>query len=360
MTAVAAFKPPAEGTRVALRRTLAKWRKGLFGSPLNIAITLGYALFAATVLWPFVRWAFVDAVFTGPRAACDDRTGACWIFVIEKARFLVFALYPRDLDGQAAAATALIAASLVLMAVPRLWGRKLVALVIAGFAGAIGLMGGTLTGHPVATQNWGGFPLTVLLSAAGFLGAFPLGIVLALARRSRMGLIRLLAVAFIEGFRGVPMIAVLYVSTLVFPLMVPEGASIDKLLRAQIAIILFVAAYMAEIVRSGLQSVETSQLEGGRALGLTDRQTMQLIILPQALRRVIPSFVNLAIGLFLDTTLVTVIGLFDFLNTARAAATDPNWLGFYNEAFTVAAIVYFTISAAGSRYSLWLERRLKV
>lgn len=201
--------------------------------------------------------------------------------------------------------------------------------------------------------------MTVLLSVIGFAGAFPLGVGLALARRSEMRLLRWMAIGFIEVMRGVPLIAVLYVSTLIFPLMLPAGMAIDKLARAQVAIILFVAAYMAEIVRAGLQSLPAGQYEASRALGLSWWMMMRLVILPQALKAVIPAFVNLAIGLFLDTTLVIVIGLFDFLNTARVATTDANWNGYYNEAYTFVAIVYFSVSYAASRYSLWLEGRLR-
>jgi general L-amino acid transport system permease protein len=185
-----------------------------------------------------------------------------------------------------------------------------------------------------------------------------LAIALALARRSRMGLLRMMAVVVIESVRGVPLIAVLYVSTLLFPLMLPAGATIDKLLRAQVAIVIFIAAYMAENVRAGLQAVPKGQLEAAQALGLPWAKAMRLVVLPQALRAVIPSFVNLGIGLFLDTTLVIVIGLFDFLNTAKVAATDPKWLGFYDESYLFVALVYFTICFGGSRYSLWLEARL--
>ena len=169
---------------------------------------------------------------------------------------------------------------------------------------------------------------------------------------------RILPTIFIEIVRGVPLIAVLYVAILLFPLMLPQGAAIDKLLRVQIALMLFVSANLAEIIRAGLQSVPPGQYEAARALGLGGWLSLRLVVLPQALRVAIPSFVNLAIGLLQDTTLVLVIGLFDFLNTARAAAADPTWLGFYDEAFCFVAMVYFVVCFIGSRYSLWLEGRL--
>jgi general L-amino acid transport system permease protein len=334
------------------------WRKGLFGSPTNLAITSVFAAFLAFVVWPFARWAIVDATWAGTAETCAMHGGACWAFIVEKARFIAFGLYPRDLHWQPAAATALIIVLVVATGAPWFWRRGLVTAWLITIALAVAVMSGAVTGHPVATDKWGGFPLTVLLAVVGFAGAFPIGVALALARRSKLGLLRALSVAFIECVRGVPLIAVLYVSTLLFPLMLPAGASIDKFLRAQIAVVLFVAAYMAEIVRAGLQSVPKGQSEAAQALGLSWWATMRLVVLPQALRAVIPAFVNLGIGLFLDTTLVIVIGLFDFLNTAKVAATDPQWLGFHDEAYLFVALVYFVICFGGSRYSLWLESRL--
>jgi len=300
----------------------------------------------------------IDATWTGNSEECRARSGACWAFIVEKARFIVFGLYPHELDWQAAGAVVIITALVVATALPALWRRHLIAVWFIAIGGAIALMSGTATGHPVSTSLWGGFPLTLLLAVVGFAAAFPLGVVLALGRQSRLRILRALAVAFIEALRGVPLIAVLYFSTLLLPLMLPAGVQIDKLLRAQVAIVLFISAYMAEIVRAGLQAVPSSQSEAASSLGLNGWMVMRLVILPQAFRAVIPSFVNLAIGLFLDTTLVIVIGLLDFLNTAKTAASDPSWIGFYNEGFFFAALVYFTICFGGSRYSLWLEQRL--
>ena len=340
-------------------RPLPGWVRGLAGSPANAAITAGFVLILAFVLLPLLRWAFIDATWGGTPASCAESRGACWAFIGEKLSFILFAFYPQGLRWQAGAATALILALIVITAMPRFWHPRLVVIWGLAIVVAVGLMSGEVTGHAVPTQKWGGFPLTMLLAVTALLAAFPLGVVLALGRRSRMGLIRALSVAFIELMRGVPMIAVLYVSTLLFPLMLPSGADIDKLLRAEVAITLFVAAYMAEIIRAGLQSVPRTQGDAASALGFTWWAAMRLIMLPQALRSVIPSFVNLGIGLFLDTTLVIVIGLFDFLNAARVSATDPLWLGFYNEAFAFAALVYFVFCIAGSRYSTWLETRLR-
>ncbi|WP_246663475.1 amino acid ABC transporter permease [Phyllobacterium endophyticum] len=192
-------------------------------------------------------------------------------------------------------------------------------------------MAGRLVGPRVPTGRWGGLALTLLISVVGFACAFPLAVLLALARRSKMGGLRTLSILFIEIVRGVPMIAILYVAMLLVPMMLPLGFSPEALIRAQIGLTLFVAAYLAEVVRAGLQSVPHGQLEAASALGFGYWRTIRLIILPQALRAVIPALVNLAIGIVLNSTLVAVIGIFDLLNAAKNAANDPVWLGFYDE-----------------------------
>nr|WP_234941808.1 amino acid ABC transporter permease [Ensifer adhaerens] len=219
-------------------------------------------------------------------------------------------------------------------------------------------MAGTLTPPEVSTNNWGGLPITLVVSIAGLAFAFPIALLLALARQSSMGIVRTLAIAFIETLRGVPMIAVLYVAMLIVPLALPSGAAIDKLLRAQIGVTLFFSAYLAEVIRAGLQVVPWGQREAALSLGLGYIQTIRLVVLPQALRAVIPAIVNLSIGIVLNTSLLAVIGIYDLLNAARTSATDPTWLGFYTEAYVFAAAVYFAICFTGSRYSIWLEKRL--
>jgi general L-amino acid transport system permease protein len=336
-----------------------QWRNELFGTRLNAALTLGTLALLAWAVPPVFRWAVLDATWTGTAETCAAGDGACWAFIGEKLRFMAFGPYPAELRWQPALATTLLLALVVASCVPRLWGRALPPAWIAAIAAAVLLMAGGITAPAVPTGKWGGAPLTVLLCVVGLAGAFPLAVLLAIARRSNMAVARLLATGFIEVVRGVPLIAVLYVATLMAPLMLPAGVAVDKLLRTQIAIILFAAAYMAEIIRAGLQAVPAGQYEAARALGLAFWPLMRLVVLPQALRTVIPSFVTLGIGILQDTTLVVVIGVFDFLNAVRTAATDPDWLGFYDEAFIFAAVVYFLLCFAASRYSLWLERRLQ-
>lgn len=341
---------------------LPPWRRlrtGLFGTPLNAAVTLACLVLLAWVVPPLLRWTLLDAVWVGPADRCADAAGACWAFIGEKLRYILFGFYDQDRHWRPAVASAILLALAVVSGMPLFWRRATLGLWVCGLAVAVLLLTGEPGGPAVPTERWSGLPVSLLLAAAGLVGAFPLAVLLALARRSRMGGVRTLAILFIEVTRGVPLIAVLYVATLLLPLMLPAGSAIDKLLRAQIAIILFVSAYLAEIIRAGLQAIPAGQHEAAQALGLGYWQAMRLVILPQALRTVIPSIVNLAIGLFQDTTLIIVIGLFDLLNTARTAAKDPAWLGFYDEAFGFVALIYLTVCVAASRYSLWLEHRLQ-
>lgn len=332
-------------------------RRDLAGTRGNLAITLALLGLAAWIVPPLWRWAVSEAVWSGDSARCAAAAGACWAFIGEKLNFILFGFYPPHLQWRALLALLLMAALVAATAWPRFWGRGLVALWAASVLGIPMLLLGWPGGEPVPTEKWGGLPVTFLLSIGAFAAAFPLAILLALGRRSRMGGLRLLSVIFIEVLRGVPFIAVLYAATLLFPLMLPAGSDIDKFLRAEVALTLFVAAYLAEVVRGGLQAIPVGQYEAAKSLGLSYWPSMRLVVLPQALRLVIPPLVNLAIGIFQDTTLVIIIGMFDFLNTARVSATDPNWLGFYNEAYAFAALVYFAVCFGASRYSLWLERR---
>lgn len=341
------------------RRVPPVWR-ALVGSKTNLAITLGFAVFAWIALMPALRWATIDATWTGTAATCAAGRGACWAFVGEKLRFILFGFYPPEEQGRAAAALAILAGLVIASALPRLWGRRLVVAWGLGLVAVVWLLGGGFGLTSVATDKWGGLPVTLLLSALAFAGALPLAVLLALARRSTMGGLRLAAIVFIETVRGVPFVTLLYAATLLFPLMLPAGASIDKFARAAVALSLFVAAYLAEIVRAGLQAVPKGQWEAAAALGLGWWTGLRLVVLPQALRVVIPAIVNLAIGIVQDTTLIVVVGMFELLASARAAATDPAWLGFWDEAYVAAAAVYFVLCFTAARWSLWLERHLRV
>lgn len=336
-----------------------RW-KLLSAHSANTTITF---LLVALLVWfglPILRWALLDAVWWGRADDCAAETaGACWAFVVIKLRFILFAFYPPDLQWRPALAVAATLLLLIVTAQPRFWGRNLVTVWLATLAAAWLLVSGTVIGPPISTNQWGGLPITLFVSIAGLGFAFPIAVAMALARQSRMRIVRSLAVGYIEILRGVPMIVVLYVAMLIVPMALPAGALVDKLLRAQIGITLFASAYLAEIIRAGLQALPAGQSDAASALGLTYWQTARLVILPQALRAVIPAIVNLSVGILLNTSLLAVIGIYDLLNAAKASATDPQWLGYYTEAYILAAAIYFAISYSASRYSLWLERYLR-
>lgn len=295
----------------------------------------------------------------GDAAACTDANGACWAFIGAKFRFILFAFFPPMKHWRPSIVIGLVFGLVAVTGMPRFWRSSLVSIWLIVIVVTWILMSGGGIALRVPSDQWGGLVLTLLIAIFGFAGAFPIGLMLALARRSRLGGIRTLAIVFIEIMRGVPMIAILYVAMLLVPMMLSDGITLAKLARAQIALTLFYSAYLAEILRAGLQAIPLGQFEGADSLGFGYWGKMRLVILPQAIRSVIPALVNLAIGILQSTSLVAVIGLFDMLNAGRNAAMDPAWLGFYDEAFLFVGLIYFLLCFGGSRYSIWLEQYLK-
>jgi len=343
--------------------TVLAWlRANLFSSWPNALLTLATLWLLWRALPPFVDWAFLDAIWVAPdskacRAAAGE--GACWAFVAEKHRFILFGTYPYEEHWRPAAACAILVALWAASGLRRLWSWWLAPMWAAGLAAVGVLMWGGVLGLPfVENQRWGGLILTLLLTTFGLAIAFPLAILLALGRRSGMPVIQGLCVGFIELVRGVPLISLLFMASVMLPLFLPERVTIDKLLRAQIAMILFAAAYLAEVVRGGLQAIPRGQYEAADALGLSYWKKTLLVVLPQALRISIPPLVNTFIGFFKDTSLVLIIGLFDLLSTIKVSLTEPAWTGFGVEAYLFAALVYFVFCLAMSRYSQNLEREL--
>jgi general L-amino acid transport system permease protein len=335
-------------------------RRNLFSSPLNGAATivLAAALGAASV--PVLDWAVLSADWRGTTRTDCTGEGACWVFVGARLGQFLYGFYPEAERWRVDVAAGLVLLAAAVFAVPHLSRRAAVgtvALLIAMALGYVLLTGGAIGLPAVAPRQWGGLMLTLVITLCALVVAFPLGILLALGRRSEMPVIRALCVAFIELWRGVPLITVLFMASVMLPLFLPEGAAADKLLRALIGIALFASAYMAEVVRGGLQAVPRGQAEAAAALGLGYWQAMASVILPQALRHVIPGLINTVIGLFKDTTLVLIIGMFDFLGIVQAALTDPAWLGFTMEGYVFAGLVYWTICFALSQASRRLERR---
>lgn len=338
------------------------WRS-LAGGPLNTVLTLASVLILALILPPLIHWAITDAVFSGTQDECRAASGACWAFLRAKARFILLAFYPGEHLWRPILVIIALLGLMVASALPRFWGPFLILAWPVTLALAWALMaGGTWTAGllvRVSLNDWGGLPVTLLVWSTCMAFAFPAAVLLALARASKMGGLRLISVTYIEVMRAIPMVAILYFAMLILPLALPQGVILDKLIRATIMVALFWTAYLAEVVRGGLQTVGPGQAEAAQSLGLGYWRIMQLVVLPQALRQVIPGLVNLGIGFLLATSLLAVIGAFDLLNTARASTTDTQWLGFYDEAYVFAALIYFLLCYGGSRYSRWLETRLR-
>jgi general L-amino acid transport system permease protein len=311
------------------------------------------------VVPPLLDWSLVHATWSGTPAACRAAGGACWALIAQKYRLILFGLYPYDQQWRPLLVVVILIAMILVTADPRSWKRWLSWLWLSGLAVAALLMWGGVPGLPyVSDERWGGLPLTLILALVGIVLSFPWAVILALGRQSRLPVIRAWCIVYIEFWRGVPLVSVLFMASIMFPLFLPEGFTIDKLLRVQLGLILFTAAYLAENVRGGLQALPKGQYEAADSIGLHYWQKMRLIILPQALRLVIPPMVGQFITTFKDTSFVVIIGLYDLLASTKAALADPEWRAFYIEGYVVAAIIYFVFSTCMSRYSQYLERRL--
>lgn len=334
-----------------------KWlKKNLFSSPLNSAVTvlLGALILAAFV--PLFNWLVLESVWSGDADTCRQAQGACLVFIFEKMRFILFGFYPLEELWRPITAIVLFLGLAWYSKEPHRWNKKLPRYWLAGLLiMALLLRGGLIGLSHVDNTKWGGLPLTLLLAFIGLVFSYPLGILLALGRRSHLPLIKMLSVGYIELIRGIPMISLLFMSSVLFPLFLPEGVSVDKLLRAQVAIIMFISAYMAEVVRGGLAAIPKGQYEAADALGLNYFQKMRMVILPQALKIMIPPTVNIFISTFKDTSLVVIIALFDLLMTTKAALTDGEWIGFSVEAYLFVALIYFVFCFSMGRYSRRLE-----
>lgn len=335
-----------------------RWLKdNLFSNAVNTLTTLSLTAFLLWSLPPLIDWMIINASFVGSSNNDCNNEGACWIFIREFFPRLMFGSYPES-ERWRIYSTGIIAILFIFTA--RQYHRTAFSVILFGLFSIIAvtlLYGGFLGLSRVDTHQWGGLFLTIVIATVGIVGAFPLGILLALGRQSHLPVIRSFCHVFIELWRGVPLITVLFMASVMLPLFLPDNIDINKLLRALLCIMLFASAYLAEVIRGGLQSLPSGQQEAASALGLTYWQQMRYIILPQALQRVIPGIVNTFIGLFKDTTLVLIIGLFDFLGIVQSAATNPEWLGRANEGYAFAALIFWIFCFSMSRYSLHLERK---
>jgi amine acid ABC transporter, permease protein, 3-TM region, His/Glu/Gln/Arg/opine family len=339
-------------------------RQNLFATPRDVVLTIISALLLIWLLPPIIDWAFISAVWTGDgREACiAPDAGACWAFVKAKFGQFMYGRYPIEERWRVDIAGVLLLIGLIPIAIPSVPYKRenaiylLVVFPILAFI----LLTGQFGLRPVETSLWGGLLVTLVVAIVGIVVSFPLGILLALGRRSHMPIIKFFSIVFIEFWRGVPLITVLFMSSVMLPLFLPEGVNFDKLLRALVGVALFSSAYMAEVIRGGLQAIPKGQYEAANAMALTYWQGMRLIILPQALKLVIPGIVNTFIGLFKDTSLVLIIGLFDLLGIVQQNMTDPNWISPVTPAsgYIFAAFVFFIFCFGMSRYSAYMERRL--
>lgn len=358
---------PAPATMTGARGWL---RKNLLSSPFNIALTILISLLLAWAIPEIVKFLFIDAVWTGTdRDACLESVqhrelGACWPFVWERLPYFIYGSYPISERWRVDLFFVMLAVGIVWLLWLNAPRRDLGAtyfFLILPVTSFILLTGWSAIGlRPVDTVLWGGVLVTIVVAAVGIVCSLPLGILLALGRRSRMPTVRLLSVIFIEFVRGVPLVTVLFMASVMLPLFIPEQWSPDKLVRALVGIALFASAYMAEVVRAGLQAIPKGQYEGAMAVGLRYWQMMRLVVLPQALKVTIPNIVNTYIGLFKDTTLVFIVGIFDLLRTIEVSRIDPKWATPVTSTtgYAVAAIFYLVFCYGMSRYARATEARL--
>jgi len=336
-------------------------RTNLFNGWFNSVLTLLTVLFLGLIVPGLVKWAFLDSVWFSPAEACREAEGACWSIVTQNFRFIIFGFYPYDQQWRPLVALLILLGLLIYSHDRRRWSKWL------GYSGIIGLVamavlmrGGVWGLPPVESEKWGGLPLTLLLAIFALTAAYPLGVLLALGRQSRMPVIKLISVVYIEIIRGVPLISLLFMGSIILPLFLPEGVNIDKILRALAAMILFTAAYIAEVVRGGLQAMARGQYEAAQSIGLSYYLSMRLVILPQALKIVIPPTVSILISAFKDTSLVVIIALFDLLKTTQTVISNPAWMGFSREAFLFIALLYFLGCFSMANFSRKLEKELSI
>jgi general L-amino acid transport system permease protein len=341
----------------------------LFSGPLNATLTVLGLVAIVGLGWPAIKFLLIDAVWTGDdRTACLAQTvgrevGACWPFITAKFGQFMYGFYPDSERWRVDLTLLLCVLLLTPLLIPAAPAKTLNAILFFGVFPVVAfvLLVGGMFGLPhVETRLWGGLLVTMVISFTGIIGSLPLGILLALGRRSELPIMRTLSIVFIEFWRGVPLITVLFFATYMLPLFLPESWKIDALMRVLIGVVLFAGAYLAEVIRGGLQAIPRGQFEGAMALGLGYWRMTGLIIMPQALKLVIPGLVNSFIALFKDTTLVLIVAIFDLLGQMRAAFADPNWATPVTlfTGFAFAGIIYFLVSFGMSRYALAMERRL--
>ena len=352
--------PPPSQTRM-----LPRLRAAFFASPASALMTVLSLALIWYLLSGIAQWVFADAVFTGDdREACAAGGGMCWPFVTAKAELWIYGRYPEQERWRANIVFALLVLASAWLALPQTPRKKtagalsLTALPIVSY---ILLRGGMFGLIEVDTELWGGVLMTLVIAVTGNVASLPLAVLLALGRRANnLPAVRILCAGFIEFVRGVPLITVLFMASVMLPLFLPEGATVNQLFRALVAVTIFQAAYLAEVVRGGLQALPAGQEEGAKALGLSYWQTASLIVLPQALKICIPGIVNSYIALLKDTTLVLIVGLFDVLGMVQLTTADPKWAAptTAESGYLIVAFFFWLLCFLMSRYSRNLEQKL--
>ena len=323
--------------------------------------TLSTLIIGGILAWylpQLISWGVFRATWNPSVEACrSEGAGACWGVIAEKYRLIILGRYPFEEHWRPVVATLLMLALLVVSCMRSFWKPRLAVLWVLVLTAFFVLMYGNVFGmSKVETDRWGGLPLTILLASLSIVAAFPIALVVALGRRSNLPAIKTFCTIYVELIRGVPLISVLFMASFMFPLFMPQGLSIDVLLRVLVGITLFAAAYMAEVIRGGLQAIPKGQVEAAATLGLSYWQTQRKIVLPQALAMVIPGIMNNFIGLFMDTSLVTIVSLYELTGALGLALnSDADWRPFKIEGYIFIALIYFVFCFSMSRYSRWVE-----
>jgi len=330
--------------------------KNLLSTPFDAALTLLGVAFLLWVVPPFVQWAIIDANFVGSTKADCTGNGACWVFIKEKLNIFIYGFYPESEYWRINLSFLLFFLFGGLFKyVGNNFVQKIAIFSLYPIIAYFLITGGSFGLDSVTTDKWGGLSLTLIVASVGIVAAFPIGVVLAFGRQSKLPIIKNVSVVYIEFIRGVPLISILFMASVILPLFFPEGMDFDKLLRALIGITLFQSAYIAEVIRGGLQAIPKGQYEAADSLGLSYWQKMILVILPQALKVAIPNLVGASISLFKDTTLVLIIGLFDLLAMVHLTGSDASWLGFETEGYVFVTIVFWFFCFSLSKYGKYLE-----
>lgn len=352
------FRPAApRPAPINQTKAIAWLRSNLFGSWMDTVITLVLLGVLLSFVPNLIQWLFVNATYQGNDDLCRQNGGACWPFITDKFQVLMIGVYPQDLSWRPGIAAAALLVLAALTYTDRVRGVPLIAVWAFLPIFALIMIGGAFGMQEVDQSVWGGLMLSIMLALVGVIVSIPLGVLLALGRHYGSPAIKVFCVTFIELLRGVPLITILFMASVMMPLFLPPELVINNLLRIQIGMILFSSAYMAEVVRGGLQAIPKGQTEAALSLGVSPLYTTAFIVVPQALRHVLPPLIGRCIALFKDTSLVIIVGLLDFLGMIKGAALDTEWLGFQAEAYVFAAFVYWLICYSLSLYGRRLEER---